>query len=451
MCLLRGLACYSLDKRMRSKSGRKGLRSGVAGGSLPGSLPDLREVQEESSPSMSQEGARLQPTSDQAGPSHEEPREQEGLDAAMLGPAIMNQLLARLDQMRVALEDLRAENASHRSASQASSTNVNEGQRQNAPSPSVVESPSLQSTSSAQSIQPPPPQQIIVTQPRETIPTFEAKTPAYLPLKRSQEVDFWLRQVELLARPADDAGRIRAARTTCRGIAEVIINGPLFADIHTWSEFKTRIKHKFRGTCTAAAFLNILATKKLQDRQSPADFHMEIESAVYAASQDFPDDLGNPRGLIRRTFLQGLPSYLQEALAVKNQDWLEELVDAAQRVWDARQLSRYGEPDSRDTSAENRRPRYNRPVMSSSYGDSDSEHIAAATARPSTANYCFYHRSTGHNTSQCRAKPPGQACWGCGRDDHQRRNCPFRSRRSDESLPDSNGATARGTSTQNSE
>ena len=437
---------------MPGKAVKKGLRSGVSGGSLPGSVTDLREIQEGSGPSTSQ-GASLQPAPDQAGSSREEPREPEETAAAMLGPAIMNQLLARLDQMQIALEDLRAENASYRSTSQAThpSAAAIQGPNQNAPSSRSAESQSLQSLSEAPSVQPRMPQQIIVTQPRETIPTFEAKTPAYLPLKRSQEVDFWLRQVELLAKPSDDVGRIRAARTTCRGIAEVIINGPLFADIHTWSEFKARIKNKFRGTCTAAAFLNILATKKLQDRQSPADFHMEIESAVYAASQDFPDDLGNPQGLIRRTFLQGLPFYLQEALAVRNQDLLDELVNAAQRVWDTRQLSRYGESDVRDSSAETRKPRYNRPVMASSYSDPDAGYVAAATARPSTTNYCYYHLLPGHRTSQCRAKPAGQGCWGCGSNDHRRINCPFQARRSDESLPDPNGATTRGTSVPNSE
>ena len=427
---------------MTRSNKRKGLRSGVPGGSLPGSCTDLREVQEESEPSMSHEGVRSQPATDQAGPSHEGPREREELEP-LLGPAIMNQLLAKFDQMRVALEDLRTENASLRNVSQAapSSANSATGASLNVQPPSTNESPSRQSPSPAPSIQPQPPQQIIITQPSQTIPTFEAKTPAYLPLKRSQEVDFWLRQVELLARPSDDAGRIRAARTACRGIAEVIINGPLFNGIHTWSDFKEQIKYKFRGTCSAAAFLNILATKKLQDRQSPADFHMEIESAVYAASRDFPDDLGNPRGLIKRTFLQGLPYYLQEALAVKNQDCLEELVDAAQRVWDARQLSRYGEPDDRNSSAENRKPRYNRPVMSLYYEDSHPGHIAAAAARPSTANYCFYHRRNGHNTARCRDKPQGQVCWGCGRDGHWRRKCPFQSSQSDESRPDANGTT----------
>ena len=83
------------------------LCSGVTGGSLPVSCTDLREIQYESDLSMSHENVCLQ----QAGPSHEVPRKRMELEAPMFGPAVVNQLLAKFDRMRIALENLRMENA----------------------------------------------------------------------------------------------------------------------------------------------------------------------------------------------------------------------------------------------------------------------------------------------------------------------------------------------------
>jgi len=126
--------------------------------------------------------------------------------------------------------------------------------------------------------------------------------------------------VELVARPVNDEGRIRAA-STCRGDAEVIINGVLFAYIISWMEFTRKLKQKFKGTCSVEGFMNHLASKKLQENQALVDLHLEIKSVVYSAVQDFAGELSSPEAVIHHAFVQALPPYLQEVCSKRpNQD-----------------------------------------------------------------------------------------------------------------------------------
>lgn len=193
----------------------------------------------------------------------------------------------------------------------------------------------------------------------ESIPTFEEKIPAYLPLRRSQEVDYRLHQVELLTQPTNDKGCLRAACTTCL----------LCTDVCTWGEFKARTRHKFCGTCSAAAFLDVLATNCLEDCQSPANLHMEIECVVDYAKHNFPDELENPENVICQKFLQGIPLNIQEVVTVKNQGSLKELASAKQQVWDVRQRIHLAETSAHYSHPDHRYPRYDHAPVASLHHD----------------------------------------------------------------------------------
>lgn len=63
---------------------------------------------------------------------------------------------------------------------------------------------------------------------KESLPHFKAEMPASLPLTRNQEVESWLREIENITQPRMIESFIRAARSSCRGPADLIINLPVF-------------------------------------------------------------------------------------------------------------------------------------------------------------------------------------------------------------------------------
>ncbi|ROT80214.1 hypothetical protein C7M84_001065 [Penaeus vannamei] len=66
---------------------------------------------------------------------------------------------------------------------------------------------------------------------------------------------------------------------------------------------------------------------------------------VYQGYRDHKEAIGSPEELIRRVFLQGLPSWLRELLALKEGDSVQSLVEASQRLWNARVgVSSHDEP-----------------------------------------------------------------------------------------------------------
>jgi len=214
---------------------------------------------------------------------------------------------------------------------------------------------------------------------KDVVPPFKAETPASQPLKRHQEVESWLRHIENATQPRTDDAYIRAARSSCRGTADLIVNSPIFDGIASWVDFKEKLRVKFRGTCSSTDFFNHLSNYRLAPGQAPIDFFVTIESIMYQGVRDYPRSVGMPDELIRRVFLQGLPQWLREALALKEEDPLQALIDAAQRCWsvsmsNVKSMGSQGKPND-ETSRARKSPMY-----------------------------CSFHKSHTHNTKDCKGK-----------------------------------------------
>ncbi|ROT82635.1 hypothetical protein C7M84_024207 [Penaeus vannamei] len=153
---------------------------------------------------------------------------------------------------------------------------------------------------------------------RDSIPHFKGETSACEPLKRNQEVESYIRAIENLVRPATDDAYIRAARASCRGRAETIINSESFDGIQDWDTFKRQLRRKFRGTYSASDFFKVLYDHGMTERQAPMDFFLEVEASVFQGYRDHRGAVGEPSELIRRVFLAGLPSTLRDLLVLKD-------------------------------------------------------------------------------------------------------------------------------------
>jgi len=260
---------------------------------------------------------------------------------------------------------------------------------------------------------------------KEPVPPFKAETPASQPLKRNQEVESWLRHVENGTQPRTDDAYIRAARSSCRGTADLIVNSPIFDGIVSWVEFKEKIRIKFRGTCSSTDFFNHLSEYKLAPGQAPVDFFVAIESVVYQGVRDYPRSVGMPDELIRRVFLQGLPQWLREALALKEEDSLQILVDAAQRCWSIR-------------------------MSNAKCTERQAKPNETSRVRKSPSMYCSFHNSRNHSDEDCRGRQnvPSSSnslrCYTCKEEGHISRNCPFSSARGARPFPASRAANSGG-------
>lgn len=251
-----------------------------------------------------------------------------------------------------------------------------------------------------------PPVEFVVQ--RDPIPQFKAEVSSAHPLKRNQEVESWLRSVENHTRPQTDAAFIKAAKASCKGAAELIVNSPLFDSIVSWVEFKDKLRQKFRGTGTSSDFYRVLHSQKLQAGQAPMDFYLILEGMVYQGLRDYPRAIGDPDDLIRRVFLQGLPRWIREAVVVKEEAELCNLVETTQRVCCLR------ESEGPGVSSPTRSPF--RPRV-----------LAAAEVDP-PRKYCRYHKNHEHDSSECRVLSERRKCFACGEQGHFARQCPFVSR-----------------------
>lgn len=237
---------------------------------------------------------------------------------------------------------------------------------------------------------------------RDKIPLFKADAPSTQPFRRNQDIESWIRQIELCAQPETDAGRIRAARAYARGTAEQVINSALFDLIDTWVEFKQQLKKVFRGTVSSTDFHKYVYEKRLVAGQAPQDLYLDLQAIIYQGVRDYPISVSNPQELLRITFLQALPHWLRKAVTMLEDGPLDVLVSGAQRHWNL------------ETSHK----------QSSMVGATSSEAGAPGEQRPNT--WCTYHKSSGHSSADCRSRGDPVICWHCNKPGHLRRDCPFR-------------------------
>jgi len=244
---------------------------------------------------------------------------------------------------------------------------------------------------------------------KESIPPFRGDTPAAQPLRRNQEVEAWIRHIENVAKPATDATFISAARASCKGPADLIVNSPMFDGIREWAIFKTLLRRKFRGTCSSTDFFTILNECRMTTTQGPQDFFQQLEGIVYQGVRDYPDVVGNPEPLLKRLFLQGLPLWLREYLAIIDELPLDRLVETAQRIWNTHTGVARTEP-----LADRHPPR---PLRAVAPVEEPPEHRRT--------RWCSYHRTSRHDNTECRYRPRRLACFRCQQEGHLVKDCPF--------------------------
>jgi hypothetical protein len=284
---------------------------------------------------------------------------------------------------------------------------------------------------------------------RDPIPPYRAEVPASQPLRRNQELETWLRHVEQAHPYGTDEALIRAARGSCRGTADIVINSPVFDGIGTWDEFKETLRQRLRGTCSSMEYLRHLGSYVLGDT-SPRDFYLAVETMVYQGMRDYPGELGPAEPLMRRTFLQGLPPWLREKLLLIEDQPLYRVVEAAQKVWHHRHYAgRVEKPLVSFSSEAGPKPRSSTPREGRSPAASPPvdplAELPVRTREP--RRWCPYHQVTTHDASECRAVREGNQCTRCGRRGHVAERCFFRAeqRRAppDRTQPQPQRATAR--------
>lgn len=218
-------------------------------------------------------------------------------------------------------------------------------------------------------------------------------------------------------RPQTDEALIQSAHSSCRGTADLVVNSPLFDGVTSWVEFKEPVRLKFRGTFSSTDFFRHLNNYKLAAGQAPADYFVSVETTVFQGVRDYPRSLSCPEEVIRCIFLQGLPSWLGEAIILKEESLLPELVEVAQKCWGLRNAS------------------FTKP-QNAARNEDTTPHTSTQQSRPS----CTFHKSRRHNTRDCRERfaehPPSVEprlsppidqirCYKCNNLGHYPNSCPF--------------------------
>lgn len=175
---------------------------------------------------------------------------------------------------------------------------------------------------------------LVMLQPGITL--FKAEVPTSQPLQRSQELEAWIKQIENVTQPSTGEAMCQMARVMCRGTAEVIINSSAFDGISDWVVFKRQLKEHFRGIGSPHDYFTLLYQHRMMPDQSPFDFYLNLQAAVLQGERDYPNAIGDPDILARRVFLQGMPQWMREALATRDDAPTDKLVHCAQQLWNIR-------------------------------------------------------------------------------------------------------------------
>lgn len=279
---------------------------------------------------------------------------------------------------------------------------------------------------------------------KETVPHFRGDAPASQPLRKNQEVEGWIRAIENIVKPPTSEAYIQAARASCRGAAELLVNSPLFDSIGDWQSFKAALRNKFRGTYTSADFYKVLYEIRMSTTQAPMDFFLQLEGNVYQGYRDHPEAVGDPSQLVKRVFLSGLPTWLRDFLALKEDGSPSQIAEAAQRIWNSRHgihHSSYQSTGPDQFTQHSSQPPRTRDVYAMTVSAPLPSHQPTLPV-PDHHKWCVYHQLPTHNTSECRARGRREAsspltsrrCYECRNPGHFARECPFRQSQGSDAL-----------------
>lgn len=79
----------------------------------------------------------------------------------------------------------------------------------------------------------------------------------------------------------------------------------------------------------------MLAQPRMMSGQLLVDFLQAVETEVMQGSRDYPHDISDIEGLLRRTFTSGLPGWLCRQLTLLDFLITNRMVEKSQVAWDA--------------------------------------------------------------------------------------------------------------------